>query len=92
MRLKHEFPGFKNKISVIDGDLNRPDLGITPEAMQQITNEVNIIFHSGASVRFNDNLKDGLKANTMGTREILKIARKMKNLKVKFSHLDLYNT
>lgn len=57
-------------------------LGINTEDQQLLINEVSIIFHLAATVRFDDPLKDAVLMNTRGTRELVVLAKKMKNLKV----------
>lgn len=49
--------------------------------MQLLCDEVDIIIHAAADVRFNIPLMDLVKSNVRGTREILDIATKMKHLK-----------
>lgn len=57
-------------------------LGINTEDKQLLINEVSIIFHLAATVRFDDPLKDAILMNTRGTRELVDLANKMKNLEV----------
>lgn len=47
----------------------------------QLINETEIFFHVAADVRFDENLYDAILANVRGTREILKLAEKLSNLK-----------
>lgn len=55
-------------------------LGISPQNFQRIKN-CSHIFHSAASVRFDDPLKDAIIMNTRGTREVCRLALEMPNLK-----------
>lgn len=57
-------------------------LGINTEDEQLLLNEVSIIFHLAATVRFDEPLNDAVLLNTRGTRELVNLARKMKNLEV----------
>lgn len=41
-----------------------------------------IIFNIIASVKFNENLKNALNINVLGTRKVLQLAMHMQNLKV----------
>lgn len=45
---------------------------------------VNIIFHVAASVRFDDSLKKAVLMNTRSARDIISIAKQIKHLKVTF--------
>lgn len=50
-------PNYKSKIDVIEGDLLLPHLGISQHDRQILIDNVNIIFHSAATVRFDEPLK-----------------------------------
>lgn len=54
---------------------------------KKLMENVSVIFHSAASVRFDDPLKDAILMNTRGTREMLEFAMTLKNLKV-FLHVS----
>lgn len=45
-------------------------------------NNISIVFHSAATVRFNDPLKVTIETNMIGTRKIINLCDRMKNLKV----------
>lgn len=49
--------------------------------------DVNIIFHCAANVKFVDKLKNAINNNVAGTLRVLLLAQKMKQLKV-FSHMS----
>ncbi|KAJ8934895.1 hypothetical protein NQ318_002649 [Aromia moschata] len=57
------------------------------EDRRTIIENVNIIYHGAASVRFDDFLKDAVLLNTRGTREITNLALEVKNL-VAFMHIS----
>lgn len=57
-------------------------LGLSPTDRQTLQEKVSIVFHSAASVRFDDTLKYATLINTRGTREVMLLARNMRNLKV----------
>lgn len=44
---------------------------------------MNIIFHVAATVRFDENLKTAFRINVSGTRDVLNLAKEIKNLKVR---------
>ena len=50
-------PDFKSKLIGIQGDLTEPDLGISDEDKKTLSKHVNIVFHSAATVRFDEPLK-----------------------------------
>ena len=54
------------------------------EIMKQ---EVNIVFHSAATVKFDEELSRAASMNVRGTRELMELANQMKNL-VSFVHVS----
>ncbi|CAH0699599.1 unnamed protein product [Spodoptera exigua] len=86
-RLRKECPDFINKISLVEGDVGQLDLGMCPEDRIKIMNEVEIIFHGAATVRFDEPLKTAVEINVRGTREMFKLARGCSKLKA-FVHIS----
>lgn len=87
-RLKHEVPEYYNKVSVIAGDCSLPGLGLSIDSRNTLINEVNIIFHGAATVRFNEHIRIAITINVLGTKEIVNLAKQITNLKVKL-HLNI---
>ncbi len=50
-------PDFKSKLIGVIGDLTEPDLGISDDDRNKLIKNVNIVFHSAATVRFDEPLK-----------------------------------
>lgn len=71
-----------DKIKVIDGDVGLPNLGTTPEARQELQQNVSVVFHVAASVRFDNTLRDAIFLNTRGTKDIVEMCQKMQKLEV----------
>jgi fatty acyl-CoA reductase len=65
------------------GDCAEIGLGLSATDRQMLEETVSIVFHAAATVRFDDPLKTAVLMNTRGTREVMMIARNMKNLKVR---------
>lgn len=80
-RLHQEYPNHFSKLCAINGDSSLIGLGISEEDLKK-TENVSVIFHSAASVRFDDSLKYAVLLNTRGTVEVLKFAEKLKGLRV----------
>lgn len=70
------------KISAFRGDCSQADLGLSVDDMNTLIKEVNVIFHSAATVRFDERLDIAIGINIIGTREIVKLAHQAKNLEV----------
>ncbi|XP_053948997.1 putative fatty acyl-CoA reductase CG5065 [Anastrepha ludens] len=85
-RLREEQPQNLQKVHPIAGDCTELGLGISEADLMRLQN-VNIIYHSAASVRFDDPLRDAILMNTRGTYELIKIAETLKHLKV-FMHVS----
>ncbi|XP_031827528.1 putative fatty acyl-CoA reductase CG5065 [Nomia melanderi] len=86
-RLRVENPSVFEKIHPIKGDVTMPDLGLLPEDKQTLIRKVNIVFHSAATVRFDEPLKVAVNLNTKGTNEIIDLCKSMKNL-ISFIHVS----
>jgi len=79
--IKSYKPELFQKLIPIAGDVAAKNLGLSTIDVNQMKN-VSIIFHSAASVRFDDSLKDAVFMNTRGTYEIMNFAKTLKNIKV----------
>lgn len=79
-RLHQENPTQFSKLSVIHGDCSTVGLGINDDDMKKVEN-VSVIFHSAASVRFDDSLKYAILLNTRGTVEVLRFAEKLHSIR-----------
>lgn len=62
-------------------------LGLSDTDRQKLVDNVNVIFHVAASVRFDDPLKYAILLNTRGTREVAQLALDTKNLAVSFPEI-----
>lgn len=81
---------FDQKVTIIPGDVEQPQLGITPDYMEKLKN-VSIIIHSAATVRFDEPLRQAIKLNVGGTYEVLKLAEKFPNLQAIMHVSTLYS-
>lgn len=79
-------PNALTKLIPVFGDVQALGLGLS-DLDKKLMENVSVIFHSAASVRFDDPLKDAILMNTRGTREMLEFALGLKNLKV-FLHVS----
>nr|BBD13399.1 fatty acyl-CoA reductase [Hyphantria cunea] len=80
-RLRSEKPEiFGSKVFVVSGDVMEPGLGLSPENRELLINEVDIIFHIAASVRFDDPLKYAIRMNLKGTLDTIALAKEVKKL------------
>jgi alcohol-forming fatty acyl-CoA reductase len=84
--LREENPKALDKLIAIRGNVEAMGIGLTPESLEQLR-DVSVIFHSAASVRFDDMLQYAIILNTRGTREVIEFALKLKRLAV-FVHIS----
>lgn len=75
-----------SKIVPIAGDVQELGLAMSDEDKKRMEN-VSLVFHVAASVRFDDPLKDAILMNTRGTRETVAFAETLTKLEV-FMHVS----
>lgn len=74
----------EKKLVPILGDVMQLKLGLSDEDRALLVDNVSIIFHVAASVRFNEPLKNAVLMNTRGTREVCRLGLATKKLEVIF--------
>lgn len=79
-RLAKLDPNYFDRITVINGDVQQLNLGISPQDIQLLNENVEITLHVAANVRFDCPLAEICLVNVRGTREILRIAKDFKKL------------
>ena len=62
-------------------------LGMSDQDRENMKREVNIVFHSAATVKFDEELSRAASMNVRGTRELMELAKQMRNL-VSFVHVS----
>jgi fatty acyl-CoA reductase len=86
-RIRDKNPDVFDKIKAVAGDVAEPHLGLSDTDRQKLVEQVNVVFHSAATVKFNEDLKNAVILNTLGTKQVLQLCEKMKNLK-SFVHVS----
>ena len=72
---------FANKVSIVNGDVSRPILGLAKYDYEALVNEVNCIFHCAASIYHEESLGTAAHTNVGGMKEVLELAERMKSLR-----------
>jgi fatty acyl-CoA reductase len=62
-------------------------LAISEEDREELINEISVVFHSAATVKFDEMLSKAVSMNVRGTKEILSLSKDMKHL-VSFIHVS----
>lgn len=78
---KYEYGHLLQKIVAIESDITVDGLGLSQSDRSLLQEQVNIVFHSAASVKFDAPLKDNLRDNFNGTRYVVDLCASMPNLK-----------
>lgn len=53
-RIRKESPDYLRKIRPIEGDVDKPNLGMNKDDANLLIDKVNVVFHSAASIRCDD--------------------------------------
>ncbi|KAJ8982564.1 hypothetical protein NQ317_005035 [Molorchus minor] len=67
-------------VKVVAGDVGEENLGLSPTDRKAVTGNVNVIFHSAATLDFGDTLKATVDINLLGTRRVVQLAKECSNL------------
>lgn len=60
--------------------MNAPHFGLTDEAYNELKQNVNIIYHSAATINFNTALREAIKTNLLGTLRTIELAKDLDSL------------
>lgn len=85
--LREKNPQALNKIILIEGDVSMLELGISKTDQEILKDKVSIVMHSAATVNYTEPLKIAVNTNLRSMRELIALAREMKNLKA-FVHIS----
>ncbi|KAJ8939204.1 hypothetical protein NQ318_019445 [Aromia moschata] len=80
--LKRTDPEFFKKVSLLLGDLEKPNLGLSDYDKEIIIKQVNCIFHCGGATGLCEALETATFVNVRATRDLLEIAKRAEDLKV----------
>lgn len=79
-RLKKESPASLAKLVPVSGDITNDGLGLSDEDRQRIVEEVAVVFHAAATIKFDEELRNSININVLGTKRVLDLCSKMRNL------------
>jgi long-chain acyl-CoA synthetase len=83
LRRKHGGPDglaafLRDKVSVVDGDITEPNLGLSEEAAERVAKDIDVLINSSGRVTFNPPLESALRTNVEGTRNVIAFAKRMR--------------
>lgn len=73
-------PDYMCKLEAIEGDLLHADLGISSKDRQVLIDSVNVVFHSAATVRFDEPIRVAVQMNLIGTQRVIELCKELKKL------------
>ena len=88
--LRRDSPELINKLVPIAGDMSLPSLGVSASDTKILSDNVSIVFHSAATVKFDEALKSAVEMNLKGTMRLIELCRKMDRLDVNFNIISLF--
>ncbi|XP_021941668.1 fatty acyl-CoA reductase wat-like, partial [Zootermopsis nevadensis] len=80
--MKKACPNYMTKVRAVAGDCGLPGLGLGEADRELLCQEVRVVFHIAATVRFDEKLKTAVHINVRSTKHLLELARHMPHLKV----------
>lgn len=83
-RIRANHPEYLQKIVALEGDITLENLGMSELDLERFYEKVNLIFHSAASIRMNEPVKDALTNNALPTKQLIGMSKKVKNLDVSY--------
>jgi len=78
--VRKDNPQALKKVEAIGGDITEERLGISQEEERLLSASVNIVFHSAATVRFDEDLSKSIGMNVAGVLAVLTLAKEMSQL------------
>lgn len=79
-KLRRQNPEKLNKLVPICGDITMPELGLSSTDQKILEENVSVVFHSAATVKFDEALKLSVAMNLLGTKRLVQLCHKMKKL------------
>ncbi|XP_039953324.1 putative fatty acyl-CoA reductase CG5065 [Bactrocera neohumeralis] len=78
--LRREKPKELSKVIPISGDITSEELGICENDQALLCRTVSIVFHSAATVKFDEKLKLSVTINMLGTKRLVELCHRMMSL------------
>lgn len=68
------------KITIVNGEISQPLLGLNEEELKYVVERTEIIIHLAASLKLEATLRPNILMNLTGTKNVIDIAKMVKNL------------
>ncbi|XP_045176166.1 fatty acyl-CoA reductase 1-like [Mercenaria mercenaria] len=86
-KVHKQYPEFKAKCIAVEGDIVKDGLGISQSNMEMLAREVSVVFHSAATIKFDEEMKLSVEMNIVGVQRMLELSRKLPKL-ISFVHIS----
>jgi fatty acyl-CoA reductase len=73
-----------HKLVAVSGDVGEENLGLSPDDRRLLTENVDVVFHSAATLDFEASLRPTVTINLLGTRRVVQLCKEAAHLKVSF--------
>lgn len=77
-------PNYDQRISIVEGDLAQPLLGLSTENFQDLSQKIDVIYHIGADISYIKPYQTLKLANVQGTQEVLRLATTFKIKQIEY--------
>src|SRR5690606_22159344 len=79
-QIRNQCPEQLGKVKAIAGDITGKGLGISYTEMHELIEQINVVFHSAATIRFDEPISRAVEINVGGTSEVVTFCKKLKKL------------
>lgn len=76
----HHTDEVKSKVVPVVGELTAENFAFDDDVLQEIRQNVQVIFHSAATIKFNTALKYAIEINVVGTQRTMELAKSLRQL------------
>ncbi|KAJ8298923.1 hypothetical protein KUTeg_022983 [Tegillarca granosa] len=86
-KLRSDQPDFRHKVVPITGDILHSNLGISQSDEKLLIENTTIVFHSAATVKFDEEMKLSVEMNVVGVQRVIEFCKKLKKVEA-FVHVS----
>ena len=81
-KLKESQTGRLSAVEVVTGDITKEQFGLSQPDMDKLCEEVEVVFHSAATIKFDEKLTEAVKLNVGAVYTLMELCKLMKKLQV----------
>ena len=81
-KLKESQAGRLSAVEVVTGDITKEQFGLSQPDMDKLCEEVEVVFHSAATIKFDEKLTEAVKLNVGAVYTLMELCKLMKKLQV----------